>query len=221
MRILTYCLFFLPVFGWGQLTVQVNVSARNQKVVLNEPISVNDQVFQLEQIRFYLSKFEFYKNGELTAVDPVEAYLVDFETDSTRKLVFPTVSFAEVDEMRFLFGIDSLVNTSGVMSGALDPMYGMYWSWQSGYINCKLEGTFFKPNRETFQLHLGGYASPFSAVQQVILKTEITAVTQLNIDLDLLMDRVVQSKTELHVMSPCTKAVEYAQILAKSIALKP
>lgn len=217
---LTYCLFFLPLFGWGQLTVQVNLSAGNQQVELNEPISITDYTFQLEQVRFYLSKFEFYKNGQLVTVDPIEAYLVDFETDSTRKLVFPTVHF-ETDEIRFLFGIDSVVNTSGAMNGALDPMHGMYWSWQSGYINCKLEGAFLAPNREAFQLHLGGYASPFSAVQQVVLKADLTAITQLNIDLDLLMNQVVRSKSQLHVMSPCSKAVEYAQILAKSIALKP
>ncbi len=220
IRILTYCLFFIPLSGWGQLTVQVNLSAGNQRVGLNEPISVNDQVFQLEQVRFYLSKFEFYKNGQLTAVDPVEAYLIDFEIDSTRKLVFSTLSFAEVDEIRFLFGIDSLINTSGAMNGALDPMHGMYWSWQSGYINCKLEGTFL-PKREAFQLHLGGYTAPFSAVQQVVLKTEKTAITLVNIDLDLLMNQVIESKSQLHVMSPCSKAVEYAQILAKSITLKP
>lgn len=218
---LTYCFFLLPVFAWGQLTVQVNLSAGNQEVGLNEPISVNDCRFQLEQVRFYLSKFEFYKNGQLIQVDPVEAYLVDFDIDSTRKLIFPKVAFTEIDEVRFLFGIDSVVNTSGAMNGALDPMYGMYWSWQSGYINCKLEGTFLKPKHEAFQLHLGGYLSPFSGVQQVILKTDKTAIAQLNIDLDLLMNHVVQSKTKLHVMSPCAEAVEYAQILAKSISLKP
>ena len=221
MKILVYSLFLLPLSGWGQFTMDVNLMAGNQPVGLNEVIQLNDYAFRLEQVRFYLSKFEFYQNGQLIVRDSTEAYLVDFEIDSTRKLLFPGVRVSQIDEIRFLFGIDSITNTSGAMSGALDPMHGMYWSWQSGYINCKLEGTFITPKREAFQLHLGGYTPPFSGVQQLVLKTGKTNNSQLSIDLNSLMDQVIRTKSELHVMSPCVRAVEYAQLLAKSINLKP
>lgn len=211
----------LPFFGWNQLTVDVNLKSGGQTVELNNPVHLSDRIFQLEQVRFYLSKFEFYKNGQLAALDTNEVYLVDFENDSTRKLVFPDIYSSEIDEIRFLFGIDSITNTSGAMSGALDPMHGMYWSWQSGYINCKLEGTLLYPKREVFQLHLGGYAHPFSGAQQVILETNHTAAISLNIDLNALIEQVMQPKSELHVMSPCMRAVEYAHLLVKSIDLKP
>nr|WP_294858819.1 MbnP family protein [uncultured Fluviicola sp.] len=207
--------------SWGQLTIDVNLTLGEQLVGLNRAASLNERSFQLEQARFYLSKFEFYQNDQLVAVDPVEAYLVDFEIDSTRKIIFPAIQSAQIDEIRFLLGIDSITNTSGAMNGALDPMYGMYWSWQSGYINCKLEGTFLTPEREAFQLHLGGYASPFSGAQRIVLKNSKTGIVQLNIDLNSLMRAVVLSKSDLHVMSPCIKAVEYAQLLAKSFELKP
>ncbi len=201
--------------------MDVNLRAGNKPVGLNEVIQLNGHAFQLEQVRFYLSKFEFYQNGNLVARDSTEAYLIDFEIDSTRKILFPTIQYSQVDEIRFLFGVDSITNTSGAMNGALDPMHGMYWSWQSGYINCKLEGAFITPNREVFQLHLGGYAHPFSGAQQLILKTGKIGSSQLNLDLDSLMGQVVHTKSELHVMSPCLRAVEYAQLLAKSIDLKP
>lgn len=217
-----YCLFLIPFLGWGQLTLDVNLAVGGEILALNQPVQVNDCSFQLEQARFYLSKFEFYQNGHLVAADPVNAYLVDLELDSTRKLIFPDVDPSGVDEIRFLFGIDSVTNTSGAMSGALDPMHGMYWSWQSGYINCKLEGTFIKPKREAFQLHLGGYAFPFSGARQISLKKNRTnGKLKVTIDLNLLIQEIIQPQSNLHVMSPCTRAVEYAQLLVKSIDLKP
>ena len=221
MKNLTYCLFLLPLFGWGQLTINVNLALGKQLIGLNQTTSLNEESFQLEQVRFYLSKFEFYQNDQLVAIDPAEAYLVDFEIDSTRKIIFPTIQPGQIDEIRFLFGVDSVTNTSGAMAGALDPMYGMYWSWQSGYINCKLEGAFLTPNHEAFQLHLGGYVAPFLGAQHIILENSKTSIAQLNIDLNALMEEVVLRKSDLHVMSPCIKAVEYAQILAKSFDLKP
>lgn len=216
-----YCVFLIPFCGWGQLTIEVNLKAGGRLIGLNEDIQIGDHSFHLEQARFYLSKFAFYQNGQLTALDSVEAYLIDFEIDSTRKISFPHVQPSRIDEIRFLFGIDSLTNTSGAMDGALDPMHGMYWSWQSGYINCKLEGVFLTPKREIFQLHLGGYAHPFSGVQSLVLKKEGANRAQLNLDLDALMTEVVRPGSDTHVMSPGAKAVIYAQLLAKSIDLEP
>jgi len=216
---LTYCLLLLPFFGWNQLTLTVDVSAGKQVVALNSPVSVNNQQVQFEQVRFYLSKFSFYKGDVLIATDVVEAYLIDLENDSTRTLLFPNIDPKLVDRVSFLFGIDSITNTSGVMGGALDPMHGMYWSWQSGYINCKIEGTIgaSKP----FQFHLGGYAEPFLAAQTVSLNTSQNEFFRLNIDLEPLLNSAIQSGDETHVMSPCTKAVEYARLLAETIVLKP
>lgn len=214
-------LILFPLFGWGQLVIDVNLTVGKQVVELNQTLQLNDHSFQLEQVRFYLSKFEFYRDNQLVERDSVTAYLIDLEMDSTRKLIFPQINALQVNEIRFLFGIDSVTNVSGAMPGALDPMHGMYWSWQSGYINCKLEGAFLTPKQEAFQLHLGGYAAPFSGVQQLELESSHTANPQLNIDLSSLMGEVIQSKSGLHVMSPCSKAVEYAQLLKQSIELKP
>ena len=211
----------LSFCGWGQLTLNVNLKSGNQLIGLYTPVQSGDNSFQLEQARFYLSKFEFYQNGTLKAVDPVRAYLIDFEIDSTRKLTFPEIQPSGIDEIRFLFGIDSLTNTSGAMDQALDPMHGMYWSWQSGYINCKLEGTFLTPKRDAFQLHLGGYLYPFLGARQVFLTTDHKGMTELNIDLSPLLDQIRKQDSELHVMSPCKRAVEYAELFVISISQKP
>ncbi len=220
-KILAYCFFLIPVFVSGQFSLDVQLTAGGQPVELNKEIELGGHSFKLEQVRFYLSRFEFYQNKHLVFSDPVEAYLIDFENDSTRKLVFPAVAGAQIDEIRLLFGIDSVTSTSGALSGALDPMHGMYWSWQSGYINCKLEGIFQTPKQEAFQLHLGGYMQPFLGARQLILRKDHPGNTQLILELETLMLEVTRPESRLQVMSPCSKAVAYAALLAKSIELKP
>lgn len=45
----------------------------------------------------------------------------------------------------------------------------MYWTWQSGYINAKLEGKSNLVNTPThaFAFHLGGYLNPFQTLQTI------------------------------------------------------
>ena len=61
----------------------------------------------------------------------------------------------------FQIGIDSLTNVSGDLDGDLDPALGMYWAWNSGYINMKLEGksSSCKSVKKEFQFHIGVIAT--------------------------------------------------------------
>ena len=70
----------------------------------------------------------------------------------------------EFDAIQFNLGIDSLTNVSGALGGDLDPTKGMYWTWQNGYVNFKLQGTSDLCNnpKNEFEFHLGGYLKPFN-----------------------------------------------------------
>jgi hypothetical protein len=72
----------------------------------------------------------------------------------------PAGDYNRVD---FLIGVDSLRNFSGLQTGALNPSNGMFWSWSTGYIFVRVEGT--SPQSETglFMYHLGGYEAPYVA----------------------------------------------------------
>lgn len=87
-----------------------------------------------ETARFYLGGFRFLQKGREVFREESSYHLVDW--NETWKLAIP-----EYDEMAFLLGTDSLANVSGALGGDLDPTKGMYWTWNSGYINVKLEGT--------------------------------------------------------------------------------
>ena len=56
---------------------------------------------------------------------------------------------------RLYFGVDSQTQVLATRPGALDPIHGMYWTWQSGYIQWKMEGAMKTDTAQIpIQLHL-------------------------------------------------------------------
>jgi hypothetical protein len=66
----------------------------------------------------------------------------------------------------------------------------MYWAWNSGYINVKIEGasSFVSNDDHKFEFHIGGYMSPYTTVRQIC----ITPYSQ-NIHLNIDVSKVVKS----------------------------
>jgi hypothetical protein len=96
----------------------------------------------------------------------------------------------------------------------------MYWTWQSGYSNFKLEGVsdFCPARNNRFQFHLGGYQAPFNALQKVELKTLNTKRININVAIDKLLAQLNLKET-YQIMSPSQKAVELSQIAANIFSI--
>lgn len=114
---------------------------------------------------------------------------------------------AQYDELQFSIGIDSTTNALGALGGALDPINGMYWTWQSGYIHFKLEG---KRKRGTdkaqnFQYHIGGYQHPYNTCRSIRLKTENHDTLLLSLDIKTMIQTA-----EHNIMSPGPAALKLA-----------
>jgi hypothetical protein len=125
------------------------------------------------------------------------------------------------DTLEFSIGIDSLTNVSGAMGDALDPVNGMYWAWQSGYINFKIEGKskICKTRNNVFQFHVGGYASPYATMQNFkfpILKTDNVTV---EIPLDDFLE-LIDIRSTNEVMSPSLKSTQIANQLSEILRIK-
>jgi hypothetical protein len=94
----------------------------------------------------------------------------------------------------------------------------MYWTWNSGYINVKLEGISprSKGRNGEFGLHLGGYMPPHNTIFQFI--SPVNATHDIQIDLNICP---VLEQTDWHghfnVMSPSAEAVRLVRILGNSI----
>ena len=74
----------------------------------------------------------------------------------------------------FMLGVDSATSVAGVMAGDLDPMHGMYWTWQSGYIFMKLEGRCTRSAERggRFYWHVGGFEGEHAAQRWVDLPVD-------------------------------------------------
>lgn len=86
------------------------------------------------------------------------------------------VNSTHFNEMIFALGVDQQHNTSGDQAGDLDPVYGMIWTWSTGYIFLKHEGQFISSNGEQLPLlyHLGTVKAftPISLPVDVHLENE-------------------------------------------------
>ena len=113
-----------------------------------------------------------------------------------------------VQSIKFNIGIDSITNYGGAMGGDLDPTKGMYWTWQNGYINFKLEGksNLIGANNNEFTFHLGGYQNTFSTLQTLQFPVQYLSGIQINIAIDKLINEIDLSKQN-HIMSPSKEAV--------------
>ncbi len=164
---------------------------------------------RIEVLKFYVSKLELYDQEELVFAEPQSYHLINLEEPKSLKLSISLPEDLAYSKLKFSLGIDSLTNVSGAFGGDLDPTKGMYWTWQSGYINFKLEGTSPKcPARQNaFVYHIGGYQSPYQTIRDL----EFDVIPGRNIIVDLSMDRffdMVDMGETYHLMSPGKKAAE-------------
>jgi hypothetical protein len=183
-------LFFwiMPVFVVLQLHVAAKTNnAKTGRVTLiitpmfnSKPLKLNNQYYVNENgDTLYIDLFRFYMtNFGLTDAQSFKEYqckdsdhLVDAEDTASEKFSLD-VPAGEYSELSFIAGVDSVANTSGANNGDLDPVKGMYWAWNSGYIMAKLEGhsKVCKTLHQAFEFHIGGYMPPYNTARGVSLE---------------------------------------------------
>jgi len=115
-------------------------------------------------LRFYISNIR-YSDITGKSVKGPNCILVDLEEQSS--LTLPALPEG-ISMVEFTLGTDSLTNVSGILEGPLDPINGMYWAWNSGYINFKLEGNSSEVNtpKKEFEYHIGGYMPPYPTARE-------------------------------------------------------
>ena len=135
-------------------------------------------------------------------------HLIDLFESGSRTINLMVPINIQFNHIKFQLGIDSVTNVSGALGGDLDPTKGMYWTWQNGYINFKLEGTSnLCPTRNhEFQFHLGGYQFPANALQTVLINAIPAEKINIQFDLKKFLEQV-NLQVENQVMSPGINAV--------------
>ncbi len=141
----------------------------------------------VQKFKYYISNFSVTDNtGKITRLPP-KYFLVD-ETDSLSKIISLVVPDIAISKISFLLGVDSIRNVSGIQTGALDPLKGMFWTWNSGYIMAKLEGSSTSSTiaGHYFAYHIGGFKHPMNTVRIIDLDvSQNNRCIEMNISADI------------------------------------
>jgi len=120
-------------------------------LVLGNPVkNINGEEMRIERYKYYISHLSVTDMKGNTHFASSQYYLID-ESDSASKIIKVNLPTGNIKSIHFLLGVDSIRNVSGVQTGALDPLNGMFWTWNSGYIMAKLEGVSASANTPGFK----------------------------------------------------------------------
>lgn len=174
----------------------------NSQVILNKPMFLNGDTILITAFKTYISIPNSGKN---------HIHLLDIEQ---------TLSCSIPDEAdSVIFGIDSMQTVSTNFSDALDPLHGMFWTWNSGYINVKIEGISRKSSQRgnVFQLHLGGFLSPYATTFSVKIPRKSTI--RIAMDIGPSIEAVLKHYSGT-VMSPGKAGHKISRLLHQSLSIE-
>lgn len=129
------------------------------------------QAFTVSTLRFYIGHIAL-KGANQTQHILADHVLIDAEDTVSGVIPLQDVPPGTYRELSFMVGVDSIHNTGGPLEGALDPLNGMYWTWATGFIFVKLEGTspLSQQPKHQIEYHLGGFAHPYQHMRWVTLR---------------------------------------------------
>jgi methanobactin biosynthesis MbnP-like protein len=193
MKQFIFCLGLLSVAGFvkkpaGSITIQFRHKVGDRGLQLLNEIYTNPlgEPITITRFKYYISHVSITGAGQKEKELSPETFLIDEAVPGSKTLTF-TTDITTPQTLSFVIGVDSALNVSGVQTGSLDPLNGMFWTWNSGYIFAKLEGKSdsSKAPAHSLQYNVGGFRSNNNAIRNVQL-TLPQGTTKYVIDADLL-----------------------------------
>ena len=141
----------------GTLKISFINTANGKPIILRDSLYSNyfGETYSISKLKYYISNIILGHNGKQDHMDGY--YLMNAASDENS--IELTLEPGKYDKLQFLLGVDSIRNCSGAQTGALDPMNDMFWTWNSGYVMFKLEGTAAVSTADLNRIehHVGGY----------------------------------------------------------------
>lgn len=133
----------VPAPTTTDITFEIENTAGGEVIEMDTLKFTNDagNLYSVSLLKYYLSNFIFTDTSGNEFKAP-NYELID-ESDATFKtFVISDVPNGTYNNMQFLMGVDSSRNFAGALTGDLDPVYGMLWDWNTGYVYFMHEGNF-------------------------------------------------------------------------------
>lgn len=202
-----------------------NMVDTNDLVFGNNYVNAMGDTFKISKFNYYISNVVITKTDNSTFTEPNSYHLVRHSSTSSGLITLANVPAGSYKSVSFMIGVDSTRNVSGTQNGDLDPVVAsdMYWSWNSGYIFVKLEGTSPKSGATDKSLvyHVGGGGGVNKAQRMVTLTfgtstadVSQTATPIVHISADALemlkTPNAIDFSTSFFLMGPGANAKKYA-----------
>ena len=236
IRHLCLVYFFLMLFCPALVIAKGAVVIKIQPVFRGKPLLLGDKTYvtengdplTIEEFKFYLSNVSmtgssrlFFETKSAHLINAADSNALLFRNEDVPAGVYSTLGLN--------IGIDSATNMAGALSGDLDPTLGMYWAWNTGYINAKLTGhsPMCQAAHNKFEFHIGGYLEPYNTIKKVTLKlNEVRVENGGTTTITLFADAAAWLKG-LHLVSmnnvvtPSKEALRIAENYAGMLEVKP
>ena len=203
--------FFFSLTCDGQLRI---IPSWNNKALELEQVYLteNKDSISFSTLKMYFSDFRFREklSGGITEIDTLIFYDL---ADSSTHVFFKNLEISNYDDVSFTLGLDSSKNVSGELENAYDPLLGMYWAWNTGYVNLKFAGksNLVLTKTHDFEFHLGGYRYPLATAQNI--KVDLND-QYIYFDLEKLFSESINLTKNHHIMMPCKDAFLISQGLS-------
>lgn len=137
------------VVGFGSVEIEFDNQAAGSSLIFGKNYTnTNGDTLQFSIFNYYISNVVLVKEDGTRYVVPKDAsyFLCKHEDPTSRLITIPNVPAGDYTKLEFVVGVDSAKSVSPIAerTGVLDPATGAsghYWSWNSGYIFMKMEGT--------------------------------------------------------------------------------
>lgn len=182
---LVMLLLALSIYSFAQgpiIHIEFKHMVGNKPLILFEETYTNyfNEPFTVNKFKYYISNI-ILKGQNNTLKLNLEPKLIDEADSSSKQITIPKPNFTII-AIEFTIGVDSSYNVTGIQAGDLDPLKGMYWTWNSGYIFAKLEGQSdsSKAPSHYFSYHIGGYKITDYAVRKIVIPIKQKSLGDIN-----------------------------------------
>jgi hypothetical protein len=157
-----------PENGNFNLSIQ-HLFDTNNFVLNNLYILDNGNKIAISTYKYYISNLKLTAEDGSVFSETESYHLINVDQLSTCSFSISKVPFKKYTTISFIIGVDSTRNLSGAQSGALDPALGMFWTWNTGYIMTKLEGTSQQSSApgNSVAFHIGGFKGAYNSLKEV------------------------------------------------------
>ncbi|WP_400190974.1 MbnP family protein [Hymenobacter sp. B81] len=168
----------------GRFNLHFDHVAGGSPLVLNtgEYTTGQGETFRVSDLRYYVSNLHLTRADGSTWVEPNSYRLIAHGQATAQHATVQGVPAGEYTAISFLIGVDSLRNTAGAQTGALDPSHNMFWDWNQGYVFFRLVGSSPQAPGQALGYDVAGFRHPFNTLRTVRLTLPGGAALRIRAD---------------------------------------